>query len=172
MGSEDEFVTLKQEKVTIKEVIIMHIKKISDITTKELTPSFWSKKPVKVGEGVAIVETYHPDTRMAYCNAVDFLLDLLMPHADKPFLEKLKKLNETEAEKFTKHKEEKSSQDDWVWVKQGLRRIMFGQLILLIDRGKMFSATLSMTDQEIGEMLEDESEKERERLDWEDKNTT
>lgn len=170
MPTEDEFVTLKQEKVTIKEVIIMHIKKISDISCKELTPSFWSKKPVKVGEGVAIVETYHPDTRLAYCNAVDFLLDLMMPSADKKFMEALKLLNTSEAKKFKEHKENKSSQDDWVWIKQGLRRTLFGQLILLIKRAKLFEASLSMSDQEIGEMLEEEDEKERELEDWKDAN--
>ena len=170
MGSEDEFVTLKQEKMSIKEIIVLHIKKISDITTKELTPSFWSKKPMKVGEGVAIVETYHPDTRMAYCNAVDFLLDLMMPYADKKFMEKLKVLNALEDGKFDKHQEEKRTQDDWVWVKLGLRRKLFGQIILLIDRAKLFSPTLSMSDEEIGAMLEEEEEKERERVEWEEAN--
>jgi hypothetical protein len=160
MPMEDEFITLKKEKVTIKEVIILHIKKISDLTCKELTSSYWSKKPMKIGDGVAMVETYHPDTRLAYCNAVDFLLDLMMPKADKIFKEALKLMNDEETKKFDEHKDEKRKQDEWVWVKLGLRRTLFGQLILLIDRVRLFEPTPVMSDEDLEELmaLEDETE--------------
>ena len=153
MPMEDEFITLQKEKVTIKEVIILHIKKISDLSTKELTPSFWSKRPMKMGDGVAIVETYHPDTRMAYCNAVDFLLDLMMPKADKKFKDALKIIEDEENEKFEEHKKDGKKQTDWVWTKLELRRTLFGQLILLIDRIKLFDATPTITDEDLDEMM-------------------
>jgi len=152
MPMEDEFITLQKEKVTIKEVIIMHIKKISDLSTKEMTPSYWQKKPMKMGDGVAIVETYHADGRLAYCNAVDFLLDLLMPKADKKFKEALELINEEEENKFKEHKTDSKSQSDWVWVKLGLRRTLFGQIILLVDRIRMFEATPTMTDEDLEEL--------------------
>lgn len=159
---EDEFITLQKEKVTIKEVIILHIKKISDISCKELTPSFFSKKPIKIGDGVAIVETYHPDTRLAYSNAVDFLLDLMMPKADKTFKEALNLMNDTEAEQFKEHKENKGTQNDWVWTKLSLRRTLFGQLILLIDRIRLFDASPVMSDEDLEELMALEDEKELE----------
>lgn len=170
MPSGDEFVTLKEEKITIKEVIIFHIKKISDLATKEFTPSYWSKKPTKIGDGIALVETYHSDSRMAYCNAVDFLYDLIIPHADKQFLETVKILNEQEDEKEKRFIKEGKTREDWAWIKLGLRRKLFRQMILLIDREKIFSPTLSMSDEEIGQMLEEEEEKERERVEWEEAN--
>jgi len=140
--TEEEFVVQKKDSVSIKEVIIMHIKKISDLTCQELTPSFWSKKPMKVGDGVAIVETYHPDLRMAYITAVNFLQDLLMPKTDKQFDEALEILNEEEIRLFEEHKENNKSQDDWIWIKLGLRRTLFGQLILLINRVKLFEPSI------------------------------
>ena len=161
---EDEFITLQKEKVTIKEVIIMHIKKISDLSTKEMTPSFWSKKPMKMGDGVAIVETYHPDGRLAYINAVDFLLDLLMPKADKKFKDALELMNETETTRFDEFKDKKQSQDEWVWVKLGLRRTLFGQLILLIDRIRLFDASPVMSQQDLEELHQMAEEQELEDL--------
>jgi len=140
--TEEEFVVQKKDSVSIKEVIIMHIKKISDLTCKELTPSFWTRKPMKVGDGVAMIETYHPDLRMAYITSVDFLQDLLMPKADKQFEEALDILNEEESKLFDEHKESQRSQDDWIWTKLGLRRTLFGQLILLINRVKLFEPSI------------------------------
>lgn len=161
---EDEFITLQKEKVTIKEVIIMHIKKISDLSTKEMTPSFWSKKPMKMGDGVAIVETYHADGRLAYCNAVDFLLDLMMPKADAKFKQAVKLMDETETEKFKEFKDNKKVQDEWVWVKLGLRRTLFGQLILLIDRIRLFDASPVMSQEDLEELHQMAEEQELEDL--------
>ncbi|MCK5293668.1 MAG: hypothetical protein KAJ49_03375 [Arcobacteraceae bacterium] len=163
MPMEDEFITLQKEKVTIKEVMIMHIKKISDLSCKEFTPSFWSKKPMKMGDGVAIVETYHPDTRLAYINAVNFLLDLLMPKADTKFKEVLKTMQEAEAESFKEYKDEKKTQDDWTWIKLELSKTLFGQIILLIDRIRLFDPTPIMSQQDIEELMEFEDEKELEQ---------
>lgn len=148
--SEEEFVTMKKDNVSIKEVIIAHIRKISDLTCQELTPSFWSRKPMKVGDGVAMVETYHPDLRMAYITAVDFLQDLLMPRADDQFNKSLDVLNEEEENLFTEHKSISRSQDDWIWTKLGLRRVLFGQLILLINRVKLFEPSIYIEGGEEG----------------------
>jgi len=168
--SEEEFVVQKKDSMSIKEVIIMHIKKISDLTCKELTPSFWSKKPMKVGDGVAMIETYHPDLRMAYITSVDFLQDLLMPKADEQFNKVLDTINETETELFNEHKASGKNQDDWIWIKLGLRRTLFGQLILLINRVKLFEASIyteggadwekEMEDLE-GDILDEDEEQER-----------
>lgn len=169
--TEEEFVTMKKDNVSIKEVIILHIKKISDLTCKELTPSFWSKKPMKMGDGVAIVETYHPDLRVAYITAVDFLEDLLMPKADAQFNKILELLNSEEQKLFEEHKNNNSSQDDWIWTKLGLRRTLFGQLILLISRVKLFEPSIYveggedwMEDLEGDELDEDAEEIKKEVL--------
>jgi len=170
MPMEDEFITLQKEKVTIKEVIIMHIKKISDLSTKEMTPSFWSKKPMKMGDGVAIVETYHPDGRLAYINAIEFLLDLMMPKADNKFKDALELINETETTRFKEHKDDKQSQDAWIWVKLGLRKTLFGQIILLIDRIRLFDASPVMSQEDLEELHQLAEEQELEDLNDHDKN--
>lgn len=138
--ADEWFGVKKNESQSIKEVVMSHIKGISELARKEFTPSYWQKKPMKVGDGIAMSETYHEDKRLAYCNAIDFLLDLMMPHAqkDKVFMEALKKMTEEEDEKFKKHEEEKKSEDAWIWVKLGYRRKLFGQLMLMITRIKFF----------------------------------
>jgi hypothetical protein len=128
----------KKDTYSIKEIVMQHIRGISELARKEFTPSYWQKKPMKVGDGIAMSETYHEDKRLAYCNAIDFLLDLMMPHADKDFKEVLEKMNEEEDEKFKKHEEEKKSEDAWIWVKLSYRRKLFGQLMLMITRIKFF----------------------------------
>jgi len=169
MTSEEEFITMKKESVTIKEVIIMHIKKISDLTCQELTPSFWSKKPMKMGDGVAMVETYHPDLRVAYITAVDFLQDLLMPKSDKDFDKVLEILNDEEVKLFDEHKDNGKSQDEWIWTKLGLRRTLFGQLILLINRVKLFEASIYVEGGEdwMAELEGDDLDEDKEELEKE-----
>ena len=76
-----------ETRFSIKEIVHRHIKKISDICCQEFTGGYWEKKPIKTTSGVLFTEEYHPDVREAYCNAVDFLVDVLYPLGD----DKLKK---------------------------------------------------------------------------------
>lgn len=80
----------EQKELSIKELVLRHIKKISDICCKEFTGGYWSKKPIKTMSGVLFTEEYHEDVREAYCNAVDFLIDIVFPISDKELKEKLK----------------------------------------------------------------------------------
>lgn len=73
---------------SIKELALLHLRKISGLCCHEFTAGYWEEKPLKVGGGIAIMRTYHEDTRAAFCNAVDFLLWLVCPMADKDFKEK------------------------------------------------------------------------------------
>jgi len=73
---------------SIQEIALRHIRKIGDICTQELTGAYTDKKPVKTAGGIMFTEVYHPDLREAYCNAVDFLLDLVTPWADETFKNK------------------------------------------------------------------------------------
>jgi len=166
----EEFVSIKDNTMMMKETIINHIRKISDLSCKEFTPSFWTKKPVKVGDGVAIVETYHPDSRMSYINAVNFLQDIMMVYADKKFMERMMKLSEKEDTEYKKFKEAEGTQDSWVWTKLELKRKLFGELILLIDRARLFTASLGVSSEDLDAMFEENEEKERERIEWEEKN--
>jgi hypothetical protein len=67
---------------SLKEIILRHIRKISDICCKEFTGSWWEKKPIKTQSGIMFTEIYHEDVREAYCNAIDFLIDVIYPMGD------------------------------------------------------------------------------------------
>lgn len=73
------------EGIGVKEIVARHIRKISDICCQELTGGYWEKKPIKTQAGILFTEEYHPDLREAYCNAVDFLIDILYPNSDEIF---------------------------------------------------------------------------------------
>jgi len=128
----------KKDSLSIKEVVMQHIKGISDLSRQEFTPSYWQKKPLKVGDGIVMSETYHEDKRLAYCNAIDFLHDLMMPYADEEFKKTLELLDESENKRFEEHKEKKQTEDEWIWVKLSLRRTLFGKIIMMIHRIKFF----------------------------------
>jgi hypothetical protein len=75
-----------QEKTgSIHEIILRHISKLGEICTHELTGGYWQKRPIKTGGGVVIAETYHEDTREAYCLLVKYLCHLVYPMSDKDF---------------------------------------------------------------------------------------
>ncbi len=70
---------------SIKEIVLRHIRKISDLSCKEFTGGYWEKKPIKTSGGTMFTEEYHEDVRAAYCNSVDFLIDVLYPLGDSTF---------------------------------------------------------------------------------------
>lgn len=72
---------------SIKEIVLRHIRKISDLSCQELTSRYYQEKPVKVGDSFTIIRIYHPDLKEAYCNAIEFLIDLLYPRGDPSFKE-------------------------------------------------------------------------------------
>lgn len=72
----------EQKGYSIKDIILRHIRKISDICCKEFTGGYWEKKPVKTSGGIMFTEQYHEDVREAYCNAIDFLVDVVYPVGD------------------------------------------------------------------------------------------
>lgn len=74
-----------QNIASLKEIALIHIRKISGICCNELIKGYWEEKPVKVGGGIAIMRRYNPDGRATFCNAVDFLLWIVAPLADTDF---------------------------------------------------------------------------------------
>jgi hypothetical protein len=81
----DESEYENKEGLSIKEIILRHLRKISDICCQEFTGGYWLKKPIKTAGGIIFTETYYQDIREAYCNAIDFLIDVLYPSGDKDF---------------------------------------------------------------------------------------
>lgn len=67
---------------SIKEVALMHIKKISEICCQEFRPGYWEEKPIKVAGGISMTKVYHPDSREMFINAIRFLGWLIGAYAD------------------------------------------------------------------------------------------
>lgn len=74
---------------SLKEIVLLHIRKLSEICCQEFTKGYWEEKPIKVGSGMAIMRVYHSDQRAVFCNAVDFLVWLVYPTADESFKNKI-----------------------------------------------------------------------------------
>lgn len=117
--------------LSVKEIILLHIKKISNLCCNEFTEGYWIKKPMKVGDGVVVIETYQPDTREAYCNAIDFLLDISLPFFNEADMKDLLKLIEDDEKEYTKAKE--SNDPLWTSKKLVSRRKMFKELNKLYE---------------------------------------
>lgn len=67
---------------SIKESILSCIRKITDITSNELTGSYTQQKPVKIGGGMIMMETYHPDLRLSYCELIETMTYLIYPYTE------------------------------------------------------------------------------------------
>lgn len=70
---------------SIKEIALMHIRKISEICCQEFTVGYWEEKPLKVGNSLVMSRVYHPDIRAVFCKAVDFLTWIVYPSSDVLF---------------------------------------------------------------------------------------
>lgn len=133
----------KDEKLSIKIIVLRHIKKISDLSCNEYKKGYWESKPVSSGGAVTITKTYHPDGRKSYINAIDFLLDMIFPAIDDKFKEELKKLEDLEEQEYERiiNSNHENKNEKWINEKQRLRRKLFGSIILMLDRVNFFEVS-------------------------------
>lgn len=120
--------TYQDKTPSLKEICLRHVSKISTICCQEFTGGYWQEKPMKIGGGMVVTKTYHPDVREAYCNAIDFLFDLVMPFADDRFKAYVKLLGE-----------------DNIDVKEKLKqkRKLFQEMNIMFERINFFAGTES-----------------------------
>jgi len=124
-GEEGEY--QKEQKFSIKEIILRHIRKISDLCCIEFTGGYWEKKPMKTATGIIFSEVYKMDVREAYCNAIDFLSDVIYPMGDEKLKTYLK-----ESEGYDETKNETKEID--IKEKIKLKRRTFRQINLMFER--------------------------------------
>lgn len=72
----------QSKESSIREIVLRQIRMIGDICSQEMTGGYWQERPIKVGGGIVISKEYHQDQREAYCNAVEFIIDLVYAYAD------------------------------------------------------------------------------------------
>lgn len=74
-----------EKQISIKDIIILHIKKISVLCCQEFVGGHWERKPFKIGDSIVMTEIYHEDRREAFCNAMEFLVYMVYPLSDEQF---------------------------------------------------------------------------------------
>jgi hypothetical protein len=143
----DEVEQSDREGLSINEIILRHIRKISDLSCREFTGGFWEKKPVRTANGVMFSEVWHEDVREAYCNAVDFLIDVLYPKSDKDLQDYLKKHEkfeekiEGEFKEIDFEEETESEKNKKIKNKVLLKRQTFRQINLMFERKNFWKGT-------------------------------
>jgi hypothetical protein len=120
-----------QQVTSIKEICLLHIRKISEICCNEFTKGYWEERPIKVGGGIAITKTYKTDQRAVFCNAIDFLLWIVYPMSDDDFKKKYKDFNDSKTDWEEKLKE---------------RKEIFREINLMFNRLKFFDSQQGLTE--------------------------
>lgn len=118
----------KEQELSLNEIILRHIRKISDICCQEFTGGYWNKKPMQTRQGIMYTEEYHEDKRESYSNAVDFLVDIIYPKADKTF------------QTFINDNDKDDFGDD-IKGRQKLKRKVFKQINLMFERLNFFGSS-------------------------------
>lgn len=131
---------------SLREIALMHIRKISQICCKEFTKGYWEERPLKVGGGIAVMKTYHEDQRAVFCNSVDFLVWIVYPKADDDFKKKVIFIKE-ENKEYEKGiiVLEDEDKDDWD-AKIKKRKIVFRELNLMFERLNYFDTMTGRTE--------------------------
>lgn len=121
------------EVTSIKQIALLHIKQIGKMICQELTPGHWEKKPVKTATGTLILEKYHPDLKIGYCNAVDFLADIVTPWGDDQFKTFMN-------EEFYKKEDEIKPND----IK--IRKKVFREMNIMFEREGFFDENIARSE--------------------------
>jgi hypothetical protein len=72
-----------KDKITFRDIVLQHLRKISQFASVEFRGGYWEEKEVPLGNMQTLTQrTYIPDTREVYSNAVECLADLIAPYFD------------------------------------------------------------------------------------------
>lgn len=141
----EEKFSWNKEGGTLKEIILRHIRKLSDISCQELTEGYWDERPQQIGENISIIRTYHPDLREAYINGVDFLLTLVRHCISQDtagnFEDILRRINIKIEKAFQKAEKEKWDKNDWILTKINFKKNLMEEIMLMLDRIDFFSGS-------------------------------
>jgi hypothetical protein len=89
-----------KDKITFRDIILQHLKKISQFASVEFRGGYWEERTVHSGSVSDTIRTYIPDTREVYSNAVECLADMLYPYFDKEMLQEEEKCNKAIKQAF------------------------------------------------------------------------
>jgi hypothetical protein len=76
-----------KDKLTFKDLILQHLKKITTLASVEFRGGYWEERHINTSHATNTIRTYIPDTRECYSNAVECFADMLFPYFDKEMKE-------------------------------------------------------------------------------------
>ena len=76
-----------KEPITFKLILLLHLKQISTYYSCELRGGYWEEKPHPNPQRNDSFQTYVQDSRECLSNSVEYLYDLVYPHADEELKE-------------------------------------------------------------------------------------
>ena len=89
--------------LTFKDIVLQHLKKIGQFASVELRGGYWEHRPNPNPNMNMPIKTYVPDTRDIYCNAIEYLADVLYPYFDEEMKTIEKKIKENIAKSLQVH---------------------------------------------------------------------
>lgn len=88
-----EYKDQKQDERSFRGILMDYIRGIGKLSKVEFRGGYWMTKTKTLPGGVVLEENiYIPDTREEYCNAIDWLHDILLPYFDDDTLEWYKEI--------------------------------------------------------------------------------
>ena len=79
--------TFSSQGLTFKDIILAHIRKITQLSCVEMRGGFWEHKPPQNPNINVTIDIYIPDSRECFSNAVLCLYDMLYPYFDDKIME-------------------------------------------------------------------------------------
>jgi len=123
-----------KQEISFRSIPMETLKSIRSFASVEMRGGYDTEKLV----GNVVIDTYVPDSRQVYCNAIDYLADVLFPHFDQEMFKA-----EQDIDGEIKKLEEKAKQDKSIDLPTGkvlLKRKLFRHLTSFLFRKKYFEA--------------------------------
>lgn len=158
-----EYKDQKQDERSFRAILMDYVRVIGKLSKVEFRGGYWMTKTKTLPGGVILEENiYIPDTREEYCNAIDWLHDILLPYFDDDDLEgskemkssalevnhKLDKIRDTFLEESQQDeildsdsyedKKSKTSLEVYKFKKLKLHRIMFQEINKFLKKNNYF----------------------------------
>lgn len=127
----ESFSYTDKDKLSFKDIVLQHLKKIGTFASVELRGGYWQDKQIPFGQGIITQKVYVPDTREVYSNAIEYFADILYPHFDKQMKEAEEKLKKEFEEAYNS----KPIRDERV-LKVLINRKLFRELCSFLYRKK------------------------------------
>lgn len=84
----EEYEGKRKQNITFRDIVLSHLKRISQYASVEFTGGYWTTKPFNVSGLTYKQKIYIQDSGMVYCNAIKFLYDILFDRFDDTMLKK------------------------------------------------------------------------------------